>query len=77
MALAFGLAGALTGCNDSFMDRYPETSITEESFNLLRDRVGMPHAQLADWLANIDPVQQQRYSNATSSQLGAVLEVRR
>lgn len=32
MALAFGLAGALTGCNDSFMDRYPETSITEESF---------------------------------------------
>lgn len=49
----------------------------DKSINLLRDRVGMPHAQLADWLANIDPVQQQRYSNATSSQLGAVLEVRR
>lgn len=49
----------------------------DKSINLLRDRVGMPHAQLSDWLANIDPVQDERYYNVNSSQKGAVLEVRR
>lgn len=49
----------------------------DRSINLLRQRVGMPTVQLSDWLANIDPVQEARYSNVSSSQRGAVLEVRR
>ena len=49
----------------------------DNTINLLRDRVGMPHARLSDWLANIDPVQAERYSNVNSTQEGAVLEVRR
>ena len=32
LALVLGVTGALAGCNDSFMDRYPETSLTEETF---------------------------------------------
>lgn len=32
LAVAVGLVGLFTGCNDSFMDRFPETSITEETF---------------------------------------------
>lgn len=47
------------------------------SINLIRSRAGMPGAVLTDWLSDIDPVQKQRYANAESSQLGAVLEVRR
>ena len=31
-ALGFGLLSVLGGCNDSFMDRFPETSITEKVF---------------------------------------------
>ena len=31
-ALGFGLLNVLSGCNDSFMDRFPETSITEKVF---------------------------------------------
>lgn len=49
----------------------------DRTINLLRRRVGMPDASLADWIANIDPVQDRRYANASSSQRGAVLEVRR
>lgn len=49
----------------------------DQTINLLRDRVGMPRASLVDWLSNIDPVQSNRYSNVTSSQKGAVYEVRR
>lgn len=49
----------------------------DRSINLIRKRVGMPEASLADWLANIDPVQEARYSNVSSTQRGAVLEVRR
>ena len=40
----------------------------DRTINLLRDRVGMPHASLSDWLSNIDPVQANRYSNVSSSQ---------
>ena len=47
------------------------------SINLIRSRAGMPGAVLTDWLSDIDPVQKQRYANAESTQLGAVLEVRR
>lgn len=49
----------------------------DKSINLLRDRAGMPHASLSDWLTNIDPVQAERYPNVVSAQTGAVLEVRR
>jgi len=49
----------------------------DRTINLLRDRVGMPHASLSDWLSNIDPVQANRYSNVSSSQKGAVYEIRR
>lgn len=49
----------------------------DQSINLIRQRVEMPNASLADWLANIDPVQAKRYSNVQSSQKGAVLEIRR
>ncbi|WP_301703727.1 RagB/SusD family nutrient uptake outer membrane protein [uncultured Parabacteroides sp.] len=49
----------------------------DRTINLLRDRVGMPRASLADWLSNIDPVQANRYSNVSSLQKGAVYEVRR
>ena len=49
----------------------------DKTINLLRDRVGMPHAQLSDWLANVDPVLAQKYPNVTGSQRGAILEVRR
>ena len=31
-AVGFGLLSVLSGCNDSFMDRFPETSITEKVF---------------------------------------------
>ena len=49
----------------------------DRTINLLRDRVGMPRASLADWLSNVDPVQSERYSNVSSSQKGAVYEIRR
>lgn len=49
----------------------------DQTINIIRERVGMPEASLADWLANTDPVQDERYSNVNSSQKGAVLEVRR
>ena len=34
-----------------------------QTINLIRQRAGMPDASLDDWLANIDPVQDERYSN--------------
>lgn len=49
----------------------------DRTINLLRDRVGMPRASLSDWLNNIDPVQVNRYPNVSSSQKGAVYEIRR
>lgn len=47
------------------------------SINLIRDRVGVPRASLGEWLSKIDPVQVKHYPNVSSSQKGAVLEVRR
>lgn len=47
------------------------------SINLLRTRVGMPTATLSEWLSDIDPVLEAKYPNVTSSQKGAILEVRR
>lgn len=47
------------------------------TINKLRDRVGMPRASLSNWLGNIDPVLNAKYSNVNSSQKGAVLEIRR
>ena len=49
----------------------------DNTINLIRKRVNMPAASLADWLANIDPVQAAHYPNVESSQKGAVLEIRR
>lgn len=49
----------------------------DQSINLIRDRAGVPRATLADWMANVDPVQANRYPNVTSAQKGAILEVRR
>lgn len=49
----------------------------DASINLIRKRAGVPEASLADWLANIDPVQDTRYPNVSSTQKGAVLEIRR
>ena len=49
----------------------------DRTINLIRDRAGVPRATLADWTSNIDPVQAERYSNVSSSQRGAVFEVRR
>lgn len=49
----------------------------DKTINVIRDRVAMPHATLAEWMSNIDPVQANRYANVSSSQKGAVLEIRR
>lgn len=47
------------------------------SINLIRDRAGVPRATLSEWNGKIDPVQAARYSNVSSSQKGAILEIRR
>lgn len=49
----------------------------DNTINLIRNRAGMPLVQLSDWLADIDPIQAQRYANVNSSQKGAVLEIHR
>jgi len=49
----------------------------DQSINLIRERAGVPRATLTDWMANVDPVQANRYPNVTSAQKGAILEVRR
>ncbi|MGN1265022.1 MAG: RagB/SusD family nutrient uptake outer membrane protein [Muribaculaceae bacterium] len=49
----------------------------DATINQLRRRVGMPDANLDEWLANPDPVQMARYSNIKSSQAAAVAEIRR
>ncbi len=49
----------------------------DQTINLIRDRAGIPRSTLAEWMANIDPVQANRYSNVTSSQRAAILEIRR
>lgn len=49
----------------------------DNTINQLRRRVGMPDAKLSEWLSNPDQVQIARYPNVSSSQIGAVVEVRR
>lgn len=49
----------------------------DKTINVIRDRVGMPHASLAKWQSQIDPTQEKHYPNVSSSQKGAILEVRR
>lgn len=49
----------------------------DATINQLRRRVGMPDANLAEWLSNPDPVQIARYYNINSKQKGAVAEIRR
>ncbi|MEN6455758.1 MAG: RagB/SusD family nutrient uptake outer membrane protein [Prolixibacteraceae bacterium] len=49
----------------------------DKSINLLRDRVGMPRAELAAWQANIDPVLAAKYPNVSGTQTGTILEIRR
>lgn len=49
----------------------------DKTINLIRDRAGVPHASLAEWMSQIDPVQATRYNNVSSTQKGAVYEVRR
>lgn len=49
----------------------------DETINLIRERVKMPHASLNEWNAHIDPIQEQRYSNVKSAQKAAILEIRR
>jgi hypothetical protein len=44
------------------------------TINKLRNRVGMPHLTMG---VAVDPVQQARYPNVSSGQLGELLEVRR
>ena len=47
------------------------------TINLIRRRAGVPNATLSSWLSKVDPVQANRYPNVTSSQKGAILEIRR
>ncbi len=49
----------------------------DKTVKLLRDRVGMPAPVLSDWLANIDPALEAKYSNVTGAMKGAILEIRR
>lgn len=47
------------------------------TINKLRSRVNMPPMELGQVLAEIDPMQEQRYANVTGSMKGAILEIRR
>lgn len=49
----------------------------DQTINLIRDRAGIPRATLTEWLGKIDPTQEKHYPNVSSSQKGAILEVRR
>lgn len=49
----------------------------DQTVNLIRDRVEMPHMNLTTVLSTIDPIQEKRYPNVSGPQKGAVLEVRR
>lgn len=51
----------------------------DKTINKIRGRQGveMPAANLAEWMANPDPVQMKRYANIKSSQASAVAEIRR
>ncbi len=49
----------------------------DKTVNLLRSRVGMPSANLSDWLSDIDYAQEAKYPNVTGAMKGAILEIRR
>lgn len=49
----------------------------DKTIKLLRDRVGMPTPNLNNWIANIDPVMEQKYPNVSGNMKGAILEIRR
>lgn len=49
----------------------------DNTVNVLRDRVGMPHLDLAWANANPDPVQAAKFPNLEGANIGAILEIRR
>lgn len=49
----------------------------DQTINLIRDRVEMPHMSLNTVLSTIDLVQEKRYPNVSGPQKGAILEIRR
>ena len=49
----------------------------DKTVNLLRTRVGMPKANLSQWLANVDSAQEAKYPNVSGAMKGAILEIRR
>lgn len=49
----------------------------DKSVNLLRDRVAMPHLELAWANANPDPYLMEQYTHASGANLGVILEIRR
>lgn len=49
----------------------------DQTVNLIRDRVKMPHMNLSTVSSKIDPIQEKRYPNVSGPQKGAVLEIRR
>jgi hypothetical protein len=85
--------GSSSSYNDIILFRYAETlliyaeakaelgTITQAdldaSVNLLRDRVAMPHTDLAYDNANPDPYLAAEYPNVTGTDKGVILEIRR
>lgn len=49
----------------------------DNTVNLLRDRVGMPHLDLAWANANPDPVETTKFPNVSGANTGVILEIRR
>jgi len=49
----------------------------DNTVNLLRDRVGMPHVNLTAANADVDPVMAARYPNVTGDNRGCIFEIRR
>ncbi|GGG74460.1 hypothetical protein GCM10007415_02430 [Parapedobacter pyrenivorans] len=49
----------------------------DNTVNVLRDRVGMPHLNFTEANADVDPVLAARYPNLTDGNRGVILEIRR
>lgn len=49
----------------------------DATINKTRARAGLPTTTLSEWINHMDPIQVNRYSNVSSAQKGAVLEIRR
>jgi len=85
--------GASSSYNDIILFRYAEVLLIyaeakaelgtltqadlDQSINLLRDRVAMPHTDLAADNANPDPYLEADYPNVTGANKGVILEIRR